>query len=225
MGAWEDLKGRLSVVFVYEGGEPRTSRPQDLDDFEAEFGMKLPASYRDYALAIGPGEIGGNGILIFAPGFPESATNDLSAENRQWRRDVIGAGDDASLARSYGDAARARRLVFFGRVLVLGRNFAWDLGEVTDPDGGEYAIYLVDADRFGEDAAEKVASTFREFLTEFALGHEFARRESGERPTGPSDWDTPGLKISFAQVIVAKGPDGKKPRGKKSRRSGRGQSS
>jgi SMI1 / KNR4 family (SUKH-1) len=200
MGNWDELEGRLTVEIIFGGGH-RKSRAEDLDHFEAEFGVKLPESYRDYATAIGPGELGNHCILIYAPGFPRCESYDLAHDQRSWIRDVIGSRSDESLAGTYGDGARARRLVRFGRIPVIGHGFAWDPGEVTDPDGNEYAIYMIDVDHFGADAMVRVASTFPEFIKDFALGHGYARQVLGDDPTSPSEWDTPGSKIDLTQVM------------------------
>jgi hypothetical protein len=216
MGRWDELVGRLSVTLPY-GGERKTSTTEDIERFEAEFGLAMPASYRDYVRAVGPGNIGPDGAHIYAPGFPQSPTNDLGTDCRQWREEIVGGRSDEDLAGSYGDGARARRLVRFGCVLGIGFQFAWDTGEVVDPEGHEYGVYLIDPDRFGAEAVVKVAPTFAELVTEFILGHGYATYYYGETPEGPTEW-TSGEEVYFAQVIEPP-PEPRKPtRARKKRR-------
>jgi len=198
--SWDEFEGRLMTVVPFGDGV-RKPTIEDLDRFEAEFGVKLPASYRDYALTIGPGEIGRNAFEITTPGFPEAPNLDLTANVRMWKDRVIERKSDEALARSYGDPMRARRLLPFGWVVEIGHGFAWDPEDVGEGGGDEYGVYFIDVDSFGEDAVAKVASNFREFVTEFALGLGYVRQYRGQEPTWAGEWATQGCKIPFTQVI------------------------
>ncbi len=67
--------------------------------------------------------------LRFSPGWENV---DLAEANAWHKKSLIDGVTDAELARMFGDAARARRLVVFCSTRLVGDIFAWDPGEVTE---------------------------------------------------------------------------------------------
>jgi len=157
MAIWNELEGRLDS-YTWDGNDFKKPRPEDLDRFEAENGLKLPDDYREFALGFGPGTfVGGWGFLT--PGFPEDSRVDLGVFLKWWR-EAIGQDDP-----------EARFVLFCEKEDFHGR-WGWDPAVVTDPERHEYAIFLV-----GDHCPPiRVASGFKEFVLSYVLGGGFERQ-------------------------------------------------
>jgi len=202
MGIWDELARRLDLWL--EDNEVKKPTLEDLDRFESEAGFHLPQDYRDYALTFGPGDIGSREWSFLTPGFPQAGKNvDLAEANAWHKKYVIDGETDAELARMFGDAARARRLVVFCSTRLVGDIFAWDPGEVTDAARHDYAIYMIPAEAnnppFG-----RIATSFREFVFNYALGGGHERHIYRDPPAEPSDLERPD-KIRFQQAMIPTG--------------------
>src|SRR5262249_39095921 len=137
---------------------PKPSTAQ-LDQFEAENGLALPRSYREFILVFGPGEFSAS-LKIAAPGYgfvPHPSGVDLLATSRSY------GWNAADIARGWGTAEekeRLLRLFYFG--LESGRQWlGWDPADVRDPETSEYGIYRVEALGYG---TELVAVSFRQLV-------------------------------------------------------------
>jgi hypothetical protein len=130
---WEDLYRRLQIIET-RGYRPVPKPTADaLDRFEAQTGLPLPHSYRDFAVVFGPGELAEFARLC-APGYPGDDTIDLYEHNR-----FTHGGEDI-LTDLYGEPERVARLIFFGST-VGGEHLGWDPDEVQNPQANEYAVY------------------------------------------------------------------------------------
>jgi hypothetical protein len=183
---WKDFYDTLVVVPGYGEPVPKPTIAQ-LDQFEAETGLRLPRSYREYITVFGPGEFPCI-LRIAAPGYP----------HLNWRADLLTA------SRSYGYSSdevaqsglpadqqeRLGRLFYFG--LERGRQWlGWDPLDVRDPETSEYGIYRVDYIR---DGAELVATSFRQLIEDicgeiFAPDPDYDEESMGpQRAFQPTTW-------------------------------------
>lgn len=159
---WREFHDSLVIVPGYGEAVPKPTDAQ-LDQFEAETGVRLPKSYREYITVFGPGEFPCI-LRIAAPGYPRL----------NWRADLLTA------SRSYGytpdqiadsglpaeQRERLGRLFYFG--LERGRQWlGWDTQDVRDPVASEYGIYRVD---FVSDGVELVATSFRQLVEDICEG-------------------------------------------------------
>ncbi len=190
MGVWDDLLQRTK--FTTREGEFKRPKPEDLDRFEAEFGFKLPADYREFALAFGPGALGEGEWSFQTPGFPGVGPDfDLAEANAN--RGLPNYSDAELTER--GDPALIRRLVGFCKGGMEGDRFSWDPAEVTDPEKHEYAIYITCGDL--KPLTQRAASTFREIVMDYLLGGGY-ERQVYEAGTESSEPQSP-KKIEYSQ--------------------------
>lgn len=143
-----------------------------MDAFEAKRGFKLPNSYRKFAGEFGRCELApATGVWkIAVPALPADMI-DLDTLNESMA-EVVAIDAEGCPGQEPGDRERAPRMVFFAED-VGGDYYGWDLGEPTA--GSEYAIYA------RTPTYERVASSFEEFLLDYALGKDLARwSEAGE---------------------------------------------
>lgn len=161
MGTWDPLIKRLKV---YKRNPVPPARPEALDEYEAANGFKLPESYRQFVLALGPGELGER-FAIAAPGYPRNKFHvDLTKLNRVVHE--LETLPEDQLREAVSDPQQFRRLVFFGR--TSGADvYGWDPQDVRDPAGPEYGIY--EAPRH-DPVVVNVAGSFPEFVEKFCLG-------------------------------------------------------
>jgi len=134
----------------------------DLDRFEAERGLKLPRSYRNYAVIFGPGLLA-RYFDIAVPGCRERAKRyDLALldANSPSHYPV-----DLSEEIHPGDSAQIRRMLFFCET-VGAESIGWDTTELTDKTEQEYEIYLLP--RIGE--LVRIANSFPEFINDIGWG-------------------------------------------------------
>jgi hypothetical protein len=198
MGVWDELEKRLDIVT--QDGVVKKPKIADLDQYERESGFNLPEDYREFALAFGPGGFGTGEWAFATPGFSKGHDLvDLVKSCESWRRSRIEGCSDADLSRSFGvDAARVRRLIPFCNRRTSGDGFAWDPSDVTDTDRHEYGIYHITFDR---PPIVRVASTFREFVMDYALGGGFERHLYDESADKTGELSKPDP-IGFAQGSI-----------------------
>jgi hypothetical protein len=208
MNVWDDLEKRLDIVT--QDGLVKKPRVEELDRYEQENGFKLPDDYREFALAFGPGGFGRLEWWFATPGFPKGHDlHDLAISRESWRRCRCDGIKDADLTKQFGiDADRVRRLVPFCNQRLDGEAFAWDISDVTDPERHEYGIYHI---TFDHPPMKRVASTFREFVLDYALGGGFERQSyagnyyGGDRDMS-GDLSQPGP-IQFEQSSIPSDDD------------------
>lgn len=163
----EQWQEQLRQIPSETGFQPVPLPTGALDACEKESGTRLPRSYREFLLALGPGELGfrpggeGEEYQIVAPAYPGSNEGaDLASLTRQYRSaSSLEQRSDQDLEKQYGDARRIRRLVLFASTFG-GDRYGWDPEEVTDPGAPEFGIYRVPD--WGP--VEYVASSFAEFI-------------------------------------------------------------
>jgi hypothetical protein len=147
----DDAWSALLETMTIEGPLLRSSADQ-LDAFEQQAGVRLPASYRSFCRVFGPGTLG-SWYEFAAPGYgyqPErwnlasksahahatSEWEEYAPDPAQFGRAIIFAGDEATGA------------------------FLFDPAAVTDPAASEYAVFAVWRDL----TTERVSDTFAEFV-------------------------------------------------------------
>jgi len=154
LDAWRALFETFKTDDAKDRVPPPTA--EELDRFESETGIKLPAGYRAYVRVFGPGCIlvgGGSKVremFIESPYCPKPSMDLRRAAERL-----------RSLAEDppRGMDEQTRRLVVFGRN-GLGDEFGWDPLDVTDPDTPEFGVYAW----YRGDTVLKISSTFRGFI-------------------------------------------------------------
>ena len=147
---WRALYDKLEVR-----GDDRTSLPRptakDLDRFEAETGVVLPAGYRGF-------------IQVFGPGMIKASRNDVLIRSpycRSEHLDLRRAVELTSTLKTFDNlTAQARRLFYFSEDFT-GGSFGWDAEEATDPDAPEFVISALYR---GQDGVNKMANTFAGFI-------------------------------------------------------------
>jgi hypothetical protein len=168
MSDWKKLYSTLRIKKPGEGGMrpiPRRrflNKPtvDDLETFETKYGLKLPTSYRHYALVFGAGVISGR-FEIAVPGYgPRRTQQDLMAMNTH--------GYFAKLQKWDGldNPKQINRMLVFCE--TLGQDYiGWDPTDVTETRNHEYGIYVLL--RLSV-SAKKIAATFDEFINKIVLG-------------------------------------------------------
>jgi hypothetical protein len=146
--AWSALLSTMTVE-----GTLFPSTADQLDGFEQEAGVRLPASYRAFCRVFGPGSLG-DWYEFAAPGY---------AGYRPHRWNLAAKNADVRAAREWEeyaeDVAQFRRAVIFGGDQATG-TFLFDPLAVTVPDANEYAVFAVWRDW----TTEWVCDTFGEFI-------------------------------------------------------------
>jgi SMI1 / KNR4 family (SUKH-1) len=164
---WDTLLSRLKVD--REPNAVALPKARALDDYEKATGFTLPEGYRRFALALGPGDVGGDHFRIAVPGYPKNRdTVDLARMNQRYR----GLADAPEGAAKYDDPGRVRRLVAFCHT-GGGDYYGWDPEDVRDAAAHEYGVYLVP--RHGK-RVEQVAGSFLDFLGDYCLGPGYRAR-------------------------------------------------
>jgi SMI1-KNR4 cell-wall len=157
MSTWDEFQ---QAVRKWDHAVLLTSSDSDLDAFEVACGVKLPESYREFAKTFGRCELGNVNLFQFAA--PGHGNNKMSFSDLDSLNSEMGKN-----ARSDRDAI-GRSAVFFGSD-EHGDTYGWNPSEVTDPQRGEFAIYL----RTDSNVPYKrVASTFDEFVLVHCFGEE-----------------------------------------------------
>lgn len=125
--------------------------------FEAGHSVKLPRSFRDFALRFGAGEIAG----FYRIAVPLPIENDY--ELGQFNRTLHGEPSDR-LLEEYGSPEVIERFLFFCAT-GGGIFFGWNTDELTNATENEYAIY-----EFPEvPKLKKVATSFHAFIMDYVL--------------------------------------------------------
>lgn len=154
LAPWQALR----ETFKVSGDKDRIPPPtvEELDRFEAETGIKLPAGYRGYIRVFGPGcLLVGSGktlreMFIQSPYCANKAMNLNSiVERLQSLKDDPPRGMDE----------QTRRIIFFGSN-GLGDEFGWDPQDVTDPLAPEFGVYAW----YRGDNVVKISNSFQGFI-------------------------------------------------------------
>lgn len=155
---WQSVLKALNVVDKV--GLTLLPKPTDeaLDEFEAQSGVLLPQSYRQFIKVFGPGELIWE-FRFFAPGYADQPHADLHTFNTEAKAPLTD-----TFLRSLKDPNRVRRLIFFSRSST-GDLFGWDPEDVRDSKGREYGIYKLGRKNY----AEEVAASFQEFIESVVL--------------------------------------------------------
>jgi hypothetical protein len=201
---WHGFYASLVIVPGYGHLVPKPTEAQ-LDQFEAETGLPLPQSYRNFIKVFGPGEFPCV-LLVAAPGYAQlNCRADLLSANRSYGYTPEQIAD-SGLPTDQRD--RLLRPFYFG--LERGREWlAWDPQDVRDPSAHEYGIYRVD---FRQDVVELVATSFRQLVEDiceqiFAPDPDYDEESMGpQRAFQPATW-VPGEDEKQAeQSASADGP-------------------
>lgn len=177
-----------TLVIVPGIGEPVLKpNASQLDRFEAETGLRLPRSYREYITVFGPGEFPCI-LRIAAPGYPHlNWRADLLMANQSYGYSVEELGQ-SELPAEQRD--RLARLFYFG--LERGRQWlGWDPQDVRDPEASEYGIYRVN---YISDECKLAATSFRQFIEDtceeiFAPDPAYDEESMGpQRAFQPTKW-------------------------------------
>jgi hypothetical protein len=217
MGGWDGLGKRLKILRVEnregivheEDGIVWKATPEILDWFEEWRKFKLPDDFRDFACTFGPGKIGTGEWCFYVPGIdwesePESL--DLLYLLDYWENTQKGRNLKLTPFCDKREAERFSSGGVEGRWTIT-RYFGWNLQDVTDPARHEYGIYEAHPER--EPAATgkagprgrrvRLASTFREFVLDYALAGDLGRRGEASGADDPDESGNPGS-IPFRQT-------------------------
>lgn len=153
---WRALYRSLEITDL-EGTVP-VSKP-GLDafaQFERDFSIELPLSYRGFISEFGPGELAGR-FVFRAPGYPDFGRYaDLAMFTEHWR---------SKLKRHVQDQ-RIARMVYFCET-TYGDFVGWDPLDVRDQSVCEYGIYVCVHER---DTCDFLKGSFSEFINDICLG-------------------------------------------------------
>jgi len=164
-----DFYDQLVVIEPAQGRVIPKPTDKDLTAFEKSSGVKLPKSYRAFAIRFGAGELGG----YYRIAVPLSTKNDYDLA--QFNETAHGPEED-ELWDGTAPPEVIKRIVFFGET-IGGEMYAWDPGESRDKKKNEYAIlYFPRGDK-----AREVAGTFSDLLQNVWLKKE--PREDGSIPS------------------------------------------
>jgi len=165
--AAQRLRASLEIDVSTKGIYTRPPTEVELSRYESEEGIRLPSSYRAFALVFGPGELAG--IFRIAVPYCKVAAFNLGREIKAHKRQFVGKMGWLRKEK-YGDPDRVQRMLVFSTT-YRGEKYAWDPVEVTDGRAHEYQVYLLS--RSG--SVETIAQTFGDFVTEYCLGQIFPR--------------------------------------------------
>jgi len=159
---WKTLRGQITVK-PPKRGAMKQAKAAALDQFEADFGVKLPASYRAFVEEFGPGEIGGY-FRICAPGY-NGKSLDLAGLVK-----LVRENSDV-YADQYGDEKLVAGMIPFADT-IGGDVIVWNPKKAGGKDTDEYPILLLAS---GRDKPIKLAATFPEFVTDVCLSDSFGK--------------------------------------------------
>jgi hypothetical protein len=128
--------------------------------------IPLPAGYRDFVTAFGPGELG-QYFRIYSP----SHGSNISRANLDKYVDSFASNRTALAARLIEKELVMRMFPFSNT--IGGDVIAWDPLNVIDNAAHEYGIYVIPRDR---DEIIFLAGTFRSFVEDVCLGYAFAEK-------------------------------------------------
>ena len=156
---WRALYETFEVMDEEDRVPPPTA--QDLDRFEAETGIQLPAGYRGYLRVFGPGcLIVGSGtsqreMFIESPYCP---TPSMDLRRAVERLRIL------KKSPPRGMDEQTRRTIVFAHN-GHGDEFSWDPLDVTDPRAPEFGLYAW----YRGDNSVKICNTFQGFILKYTL--------------------------------------------------------
>lgn len=163
MANWAELYRGLQIL---ETPRPRVAPPSDadLDQFERDFGFRLPLDYRAFIKVFGPGE------LTYDYGFRSAGCRAShtgpAAEQYNAKVDLIALNavlQEMMATREAMDGpytTQARRLVYFAGN-TAGDYVGWDPDNICDEKTAEYGVFMV---RREDGDARPVANSFAAFV-------------------------------------------------------------
>lgn len=137
----------------------------DLNLFEEEMRIRLPAGFRSFIKLFGPGGFlckDQQQIAILVPGCVGNSAFDMTRFNRIFKKSLR---DSPAQQAFYKDPQQIERLVFFSQT-PENDFFAWDPDNVTDSKTFEMPVHQLL--RLGE-ATTVIASTFQDFVETWCL--------------------------------------------------------
>lgn len=199
MGVWDDLEERLKILRVEgrdgivheEDGIVWKATPEILDWFEGLRKFRLPDDFRDFACTFGPGKLGTGGWCFYVPGIDwESEPESLDMLY------LLDYWENTQKESNLKLVPFCEKRQTEGRWMTI-RYFGWNPVDVTDAARHEYGIYRThpEVEPFGSGRVGrrrppvKVASTFREFVLDYALAEDLGRRGGA---SGANDLDESG---------------------------------
>jgi hypothetical protein len=217
MGVWDDLEERVKILRVEdrdgivheEDGIVWKATPKILDWFEGLRRFRLPDDIRDFACTFGPGRLGTGGWCFYVPGIEweeEPDSLDLLYLLDYWENTQKGSNLKLVPFCEKRETERFKAGESEGRRTII-RYFGWKPQDVTDLARHEYEIYRTHPEvepsgsgRVGRRRPPvKVASTFREFVLDYALADDLGRRSEAAGADEPDDLSTLGS-IPFRQT-------------------------
>ena len=145
---------------VSRGAELSIPAPEELDSFEAQFGFKLPASYRAFTQVFGAGSFFGS-FKLFVPNGPYHEIGNLQDEVRE----LIEDNDYDYVSEQHKELEPVIRMIFLAEDITP-CYYGWDSEDVRDPETREYAIRKYD---FEYNVCPIVAASFPEFIHKYVL--------------------------------------------------------
>ncbi|MCA9117231.1 MAG: SMI1/KNR4 family protein [Planctomycetaceae bacterium] len=153
---WESLLNEIEIINGPIKWVPST---EQLDEYEAETGFRLPASYREFVQLFGAGTLACD-FLVCSPASGEGRRVDLHTSNQ-----FVHACMEDELEEYCDDPELFRRLHFFSQSGEHEEDFGWDPTDITVD--GEYAVYVIYSHSM---KIERIANSFEEFVREVCLG-------------------------------------------------------
>lgn len=153
---WGTLFSEIEIIKTPIEWVPSTGQ---LDEYEAETGIRLPTSYREFVQLFGAGTLGGN-FVISCPGYGDGKRVDLLTSN-QFVHECM----EDELEEYCDNPELFRRMHFFAQAGENEENFGWDPAEADA--GDEYAVYVTYSSSM---KIERVAESFEEFVRNICLG-------------------------------------------------------
>ena len=166
---WTKLLSNLETITTQ--GEVSPVDSLALDEFEAEYGKKLPSSYREFCMVFGAGQLG-NHFNIAVPGYRGSA---VTFDVQHLTRSQIALADQ--FAELGVDPTQVKRGLFFA-LDSDGSNHFFDTDKVYGKRRHEYAIYTL----FRDCRLKRTADTFWQFVNDFCLGDQRGELIETQRP-------------------------------------------
>lgn len=165
---WQNFRSRLEIVDIRgpvsraDAERRAIGRSTDawLHEFEHEFEVRLPLSYREYAKVFGPGELAGYYQIRVPMGRQFNAWSDLSAFNDDSPRN-----NEVLKHEVHDDPERIGRMIFFCTTFA-GDHFGWDPADLRDQETLEYGVYLLPR----IERPVRVADSFPQFIEECVFG-------------------------------------------------------
>jgi hypothetical protein len=177
MGVWDELH---RAVYIPPGRRLTPVGDAELDAFEARFGLKLPASFREFAETFGTYELGSRALKIYMPALDGPGGEPRGLAYIQNDMQELARADAAAVRSGHYTMENGEvgvRLVYFA-FDMSDDAFGWDPSEVTDAETNEYAIWVRGS------GYEPVASSLVDLIMGDLLRSDLERWRDAGSPAG-----------------------------------------